>query len=418
MAIEKLSARFVATVSRPGDFADGGGLYLQIARAADGGVTKSWFFRYQNQRALAHGKRRSRYHGLGSLVDVSLAEARRRARECRLQVKVGIDPIDAKAAAREQRFLELRQDITFREAAEACMADKREGWRSGVHAKQWAQSLRDYVYPVIGDLSVKAITRQHVKAVVSPIWTDKNETAKRVRARIERVMAWAAANEHCNGSNPAAWRGALDELMPKIARRVEHFAALPHREVGALMQRLRALDGNKVARAIKFMVLCAGRPGEVMQATWREIDLDTAVWAIPPERMKGNRLHEVPLARAALALLRPLRKGVKENDLVFGRIGRSEFGHLLKRHLNTPATPHGFRSSFADFVRECTNTEPEIRELCLAHQVGDATMRAYSRSQLLEKRRIVMEQWASYLDRPVQATDKAGKVVAIGKHRL
>ena len=269
---------------------------------------------------------------------------------------------------------------------------------------------------MIGDLPVTAVTRQHVKAVLEPIWLDKHKTAIRIRARIERVLVWAAANDHAADLTAASHK-VLVELLPrvdKVAKAAVHLAAMPCAEVPGFMSRLRALDTMQ-ARAFEFTVLCATRTGETLGAIWDEIDLEAATWTIPPGRMKSGKEHVVVLSKAAVALLRGLQSD--RTGFVFAkqgrRLGRSTLQHVLER-LKLDVTVHGFRSAFADFVRERTRTEPEVRELCLAHAIGNATLRSYSRSELLAKRAIVMEAWAGFCARPPVANDK---IVTIGKGR-
>ncbi len=404
-----LTAQQVKARKAPGMVADGGGLYLQVSP----GGAKSWVFRYQ-----IAGKRRDM--GLGSVDDVSLAEARDRARDARKQVKDSIDPIDHRRNERAATALENAKAMTFKACAEAYIAAHRAGWRNDKHAAQWPSTLQTYVYPVMGALPVQAIDVALVMKALeqnaatrgcegagggksaTPLWTAKPETASRVRGRIESVLDWATARGYRTGENPARWRGHLENLLPKKSkvRRVEHHAALPYGELATFMTELRQQDGL-AARALEFAILTAARTGEVIGATWAEIDLEARLWTVPAERMKAGREHRVPLSEPALAILRAMA-GVRAGEHVFpgNRAGRPLSNMamlmLLRRMGRGDLTAHGFRSAFSDWCAEQTNTPSEVREMALAHAVGDKVEAAYRRGDLFEKRREVMAAWGRY----------------------
>jgi integrase len=363
-------------------YADGGGLYLR----ADPSGAKSWVFRY----AIAG---RQRDFGLGSAADFSLAEARDRALASRKLVADGQDPIEAKATRRRAAAVASATAMTFQACAEAYIAAHRAGWRNPRHAAQWPSTLETYVFPVFGSLPVQSVDVGLVMKALEPIWQVKPETASRVRGRIEAVLDWATARGYRQGENPARWRGHLENLLPKKSkvRRIEHHAALPYAEIAGFMAELRERDGI-TARALEFTVLTAARTGEVIGALWAEIDLQSRLWTIPAERMKAGREHRVPLSEAAMVVLSRLKR---EGDRVFPISNMSML--MLLRHMGRDdLTVHGFRSAFSDWCAEQTNVPSEVREMALAHAVGDKVEAAYRRGDLFEKRRQLAEAWARF----------------------
>ena len=261
---------------------------------------RSWIL-----RATVGNRRRD--IGLGGYPDVTLAGAREAARNARSKIKEGIDPVDDARAARSKLIAEAVSGILFDEAASKYITAHEAGWKNTKHASQWRNTLETYAFPVIGKMRVKDIQTAHVMQVLEPIWTAKPETASRVRSRIELVLDWAKVRGYRKGENPARWKGHIDKLLPKRSEvaSVEHHAALPFREIGAFMVSLRKVEGMG-ARALEFAILTAARSGEVRGATWSEIDLEGATWTIPAERMKAKKEHRIPLADAALELLRIL----------------------------------------------------------------------------------------------------------------
>jgi integrase len=314
----------------------------------------------------------------------------------------------------------FRQEWTFKATALAYIAAHRAGWRNAKHAQQWENTLETYAYPVFGDKHVRDVSKGDVLTVIEPLWSTKNETAVRVRSRIELVLAYAVQREYRpEGPNPARWRGNLDMALPaarKVAN-VEHFEAVPIDEAHAFMERLKVAAGMG-ARALEFAILTASRTGAVRAATWEEIDLATAVWTVPGPKMKSGRPHRVPLSPRAVELLQALPRfevAEGEPDLVFpGTKGKPLSDMSLTavmRRMGMSAVPHGFRSTFSDWCAERTATPAEVREMALAHAVGDKTEEAYRRGDLFEKRRELMTLWAKFLATP----PPAGNVVAMNR---
>jgi integrase len=390
--IGKLTTIRVQQKKSRGLYGDGGGLFLQVSI----GGTKSWIFRWKEA-----GKFRSM--GLGPIHTITLAEARDKARECRKLRLDGKDPIEERKGLRAAARLETAKAMTFRECAEAYIAAKAPGWRSAQHAKQWAASLKDYVYPVFEDLPVQAIDLGLVLKAIEPVWKTRTETASRVRGRIESVLDWATVRGYREGDNPARWRGHLESLLPgrSKVRRVEHHAALPYSEIGAFMAGLRQQQGV-AAQALEFAILTAARTGEVIGARWDEINIADRLWTIPPERMKAGKEHRVPLSDAAMAVIERVRGSGSGQHVFPGRRGRPLSGAamlmLLRRMGRGDLTVHGFRSSFRDWAAERTAFPAEIAEMALAHAVGSAVEQAYRRSDMFQKRRQLAEQWATFCE--------------------
>jgi integrase len=407
----KLTAVKVAALARakkPGFFGDGGSLYLQISRY---GGSASWVFRYRVGGRL-------RDHGLGSLDTWSLAEARERARKCRQLRGEGRDPIEERRAERENAKLAAAKVMTFQACAERYIATHKAGWKNPKHAAQWPATLGAYVYPVFGELSVQAVDVGLVLKVLEPIWTEKPETAGRVRGRIESVLDWASARGYRQGENPARWRGHLDKLLPRKSKvsRVEHHAALPYDELPAFMVELRSQEGF-AARALEFAILTVGRTGEVIGVKWSEIDLRARLWTVPAERMKSGKEHRVPLCDRAFAIVEEMA-AIRSSDCVFPGLHAGKplsdmsLLMLLRRMGRGDLTTHGFRSTFSDWCSERTNFPAEVREMALAHAVSDKVEAAYRRGDLFNKRRQLAEAWARYCAAPPAAGDST--VIAIG----
>ena len=376
-----LSARKVET-ARPGRHSDGHGLLLLVKPSG----ARSWVLRYQ-----IDGRRRDM--GLGSWPEVTLSMARDRALDARRSIASGRDPLHEKAKIKK---------LLFRDAATAVIESKRSGWRNAKHAAQWTATLEHYAYPLLGDCDVCAITTENVIAVLSPIWTEKPETASRVRQRIEAVLDYASAIGVRQDANPARWRGHLDHLLarPSKVRSVVHHRALDWRKMAGLMAELAERDGYG-ARALTFAILTATRSGEVRGATWSEIDIDRKVWIIPAGRMKAGKEHRVPLSDAALA---QLGDSQAPRDVIFpgGKGFKSPMSDMtlaavLKRVGQHGITVHGFRSSFRDWAGETTNFPREVIEAALAHRLKDKAEAAYARGDLFQKRRTLMQAWADFL---------------------
>ena len=384
--------------SKAGRYGDGGGLILQITRGADGTPNRSWLFRWAKNG-------RERVMGLGSLNTVSLAEARERARQCRLRVLDGGNPRDDRDRQRAEQDAAAKRVMPFDECARAYIAAKRTEWTNEKHAQQWPATLTRYASPVIGKLPVDAVDTALVMKVLTPIWTNIPETASRLRGRIESVLDWATVSGARQGENPARWVGHLEHLLSAPNKRVKRsLAAMPYGELPTFMGQLQA-EAGAGARALEFAILTAARSGEVRGATWAEIDLNVAVWTIPGERMKAGKQHRVPLSPRALEILRNLHR--QSDGLVFpGRDGAvlaySTLTYVL-RQLGHRVTVHGFRSTFRTWAAERTNFAREIAEQALAHMVGTAVERAYKRTDMFDQRRRLMEMWAAYCSRPAVA---------------
>jgi integrase len=424
----KLTAVEVAKERGPAVLHDGGGLYLRVT--ANG--AKSWVFRYQ-----LGGKRRDM--GLGSFPEVSLADARSKATEYRKQRQQGIDPLQAKEAERQARQLTAAKGRTFRQVAAEYIASNEAGWRNAKHREQWQNTLSTYVAPIIGDLPVPAIDANLVVQVLeqpivtkdadgqdkhAPFWRARPETASRVRGRIEAVLDAATVRGYRQGPNPAQWKGNLAHILPARSKihKVEHHAALPYDELPAFMTELRG-RGGIAARALEFAILTAARTGEVLGATWGEIDTDAKVWAIPSKRTKVGREHRVPLPEAAVSVLdaarrlAPMRDGMPDPVApVFpGRrralpMSGMVMLMLLRRIGRGDLTTHGFRSTFSDWAAERTAYPREVVEMALGHAIGNKVEAAYRRGDLFEKRRQLMDSWAKFCSTPADTT---GQVVPL-----
>ena len=366
--IHRLTMRAIASAKpRPGKrvmLADGGNLLLQVTGKPDGKFSRSWIFRYERD-----GKRHDL--GLGPLDTLSLAEARIRARDLRIQLLDGVDPRGVREQRRAERLAQLSQrarQMTFRACALRCIEGHEGGWRNAEHHRQWITSLEQYVYPHIGDLPVDEIATPHIVKVLEAIWKDKPETASRVRGRIERVLGWAQVRGFRSGDNPARWRGHLQELFPAKGKiqKTEHHSAMPFTEVPAFMVELRA-HNSLTARALEYCILTAARSGEVLGATWGEIDLAAKTWTIPAGRMKAEKEHRVPLPARALEILAALPR---EGGRLFP-LTHTAMLELLRRMGRDSATVHGFRSSFRDWAAERTLYPNHVAEAALAHAVAD-----------------------------------------------
>jgi len=386
--VGKLSPARVRTAKPVGNrtnllVGDGGGLWLQCTLGEGGHVRRSWTFRYE-----LNGKRREM--GLGPLHTIGLADAREKARGLRQQLLDNVDPLEAREAIRRGQLAATARTMPFRECARLYLELHQDGW-SSKHAEQWHSTLRDYAFPALGNLAVADIDQAAVLKVIEPIWKTKTVTAGRVRARIESVLDYATASGFRSGDNPAR---ALLAALPKQHKthRVEHHAALPWKEIPALMAELRQ-QSSPAARCLEFIMLCAARTGEVTGALWSEIDLKAKVWVVPPARMKSRREHRVPLSDRAVEILGNLPR---QGDQVFPKFHNKALSRVLGQ-LRPDVTIHGTaRSGFRDWARETTNFPDSIVEAALAHVVGDKVMQAYARGDLFDKRRRLMTAWSEY----------------------
>ena len=381
---KQLTARQVETLPE-GFHSDGGNLYLRVKESG----ARAWVFRFKQAGKV-------REIGLGATHSRTLAEAREKAEAMRNAILNGTDPAQVLARRDPTR-------MTFQQCAEALIEAKRPGWRNAKHAQQWQNTLRDYAYKTLAAKDPNDVTISDIKAILLPIWPTKTETATRVRQRIEAVLDYAAVHGLCDSArNPARWKGVLDKVLPKPekVRTKEHHAAAPYADVPRIMAALR--DKTHVsAQALRFIILTACRSGEGRGATWDEIDLNAKLWTIPAARMKAAKPHRVPLADDAVAILRTMQDWRREDcALVFpGARGGLLSDVAVNKTLHSIApsvTVHGFRSAFRDWAAEQTAFPARVCELCLAHGNPDKVEAAYQRSDLFDKRRDLMDAWASY----------------------
>lgn len=394
---KELSALQISRLSTPGHHAVGGvtGLYLYIT---DSG-SKAWVL-----RTVIAGKRR--HMGLGAYPSVSLAQSREKARLARSTIENGQDPISSRKESASQLKAQMAKAKTFEECTRAYLESHGDSWKNTKHRAQWLSTLETYAFPTIGSLQVGHVEQSHVLGILEPIWKTKNETASRLRGRIEAVLNWATVRGFRQGENPALWKGRLDKLLPAPSKiqKSAHHKALPISDIPKFIKDLQNRSGSS-ARALEFCIQTAVRSGEVRSAAWDEIDMKNGVWVIPAERMKSNKEHRVPLSRQSLSLLEALPR-VDDSDLVFpspqGKVLSDMALLSLVRKMNVPAVPHGFRSTFRDWVGEKTNYPRELAEQALAHALENKVEAAYRRGDALDKRRIMMQDWSDYMYTPEQ----------------
>ena len=402
MAAKEMGALAVAGISDRGIHFVGGvkGLALNVTKYG----SRSWVMRYQT-----HGRRRDM--GLGAYPSVTLAQAREAARQARDKLRQGIDPIEDARSARNRLIVEQNTAVSFADAALRYVEAHEHGWRNAKHAQQWRNTLTTYANPVIGNVPARDIDTAMVLRVLEPIWTIKNETATRVRGRIESILDWAITMGYRTAANPARWKGHLEHLLArpsKVAQRSRQ-PAMPYAAMPAFMPSLRQQQSMS-ARALEFLILTGTRSGEVRKATWDEFDLEKAVWTIPAGRMKAGKEHRVPLADAALRLLQALHDthfcdyvfpsphSARNPALLGAPLSDMALTAVLRRmQLQEHAVPHGFRSTFRDWISETTTYPNEVAEMALAHTIPNKAEAAYRRGDLFEKRRQLMQDWADFL---------------------
>lgn len=397
----KLTNLKVRKTQKPGVYADGNGLYLNVAV----GGSKTWVFRGTVKgRVTPSGNPYRTEIGLGSVHVVSLADARDKARELRAMARSGKNPLDEKR----------KEHLTFEEAARRVYGNLLPTWRNEKHRKVWISSLEGHVFPHIGARPIETVGTAEVLSVLQPIWTSRAETARRVKQRISTVFDWAKGAGHYTHENPV---NGLRKALPVVSRQPKHMAALDWRQVPVFMLELAEREGVS-ARTLEFIILTCGRSGEVRGARWSEMELDVGIWTIPGERMKTGNTHRVPLSPEALSVLEQVR-GLDE-QFVFpsnqlGPKGEAKeqsvmvFKSLLIRMRRDDFTVHGFRSSFRDWCSESARAEWEVAEACLAHSVGNEVERSYARSDLLDRRRVLLERWGKY------AAGGSGDVVRLAR---
>jgi len=375
----------------------GGGLYKQTV-----GSSVTWLFRYQFD-----GK--ERHLGLGSTRLFSLKEARKRATLAKAKVVDGRDPVAEKRAAKaeraNQRLLDASRNMTFEAAAKEYYAQNVERWTNEKVRAQFPASMKTYVYPLIGKMRVADIQLADVLKVLQPVWSEKPETAGRVRRRIEDVLGWAAVRGFREGNNVAVWAGCLEHILPPLNRNHTNFKALPFTEVPDFWQQLAKRPGGPAA-ALSFTVLSAARGGEVRAMTWDEVDLDAKTWTVPAEKMKQGKEHVVPLSDEAIAIV---KDQPRVSDYVFvgpaGKLSENALSQVLKR-MGVDAHAHGFRSAFRDWCGERTSFSHEVVEFALAHGIPNKTVEAYRRYRSVDKRRKLMQAWAKFVTTPMKLSEK------------
>lgn len=391
--MSNLTQQFVKIVDKAGSYQDGRGLILKVTVTGK----KSWIYRYQFE-----GSRHDM--SLGGYPALSLKDARLVADQQRLEISKGIDPLVKRHNKRHEDRVKRNKALGFKNEAMTYYRTHLVNW-SEKHAQEWLSSMDRHVFPVIGALSPEEVGTEEVLSVLNPIWMLIPETALRVRNRMELVLDAAKAKGLRSGDNPAKWKGHLDKLLPRQNREVVHFESMPHDQIGSFIRRVDAVDGI-AARACEFLIYTACRNAEVAGARWDEMDLERGLWVIPAVRMKAGKEHRVPLTEPALALLH----GLKGNhpDYVFpskrrqGCIPSNAIGRVLTSLTNMPYVPHGFRASFRTWSKEMTNHPREVCEMALAHTLESKVEAAYSRGDLLEKRRLLMAEWSDYITQSVE----------------
>ena len=401
----ELSPIEVKRIVEPGRHPVGGVAGLML-RVRENSGARSWILR------VTIGSRR-RDIGLGSYPEVSLADARRVARDLREQIRLGIDPIAERNAVRDALKAAQARELTFEQAARKCHAARETEFRNAKHRKDWISALERHAFPVIGERQVAEIELPDMLKVLEPIWTTKTETATRVRQRVEAVLTWATVSGYRSGENPARWDGNLREVLPNPSKikKVRHHRAVPWQKVPEFVQKLREREGT-AARALEFAILTAARSSEVRFAMWSEIDLQARIWTVPGDRIKAGKAHTVPLSGRAVEILESIERR-PDSPFVFPAIRGGAMSDVallgVMRRMNTDATPHGFRSSFKDWARNRTAYPDEVSELALAHVNSDATRAAYARDELLPQRQRMMAEWAKFCD----TVEPAGEVTSI-----
>jgi integrase len=430
--VKPLTALAVSRIKTAGWHAVGGvsGLLLQVRLTSQQDApAKSWIMRIKigNQRVPL---------GLGSYPNVSLEVAREQARKIALDVKDGIDPRVKRKAIKSAALISQAKSKTFKECAEAYLLAHAADYSNDKHRKQWETTLRTYAYPIIGNLMVANITMQDVKKVltqqikdiktkklIGTLWEQRTETASRLQGRIKSVFDYAIVSEYRTTTNPATWAGYLETQLsaPNKLQKITHQPAIPYQDVGDFMAKLRSKDSVS-SKALEFLILTAVRSGSVREAEWQEIDFENMTWNIPAEHTKTKQEHRVPLSAQAISLLKkvpkitgnakifPSPKGTSLSDNTLSKLMRDmKATGDLKIH----AVPHGFRSTFRDWAAEQTAYPDDIRKAASGHRVGDAVQQSYQRTDLLEKRRKLMNEWANFLDKP--SAKQQAKVLKLRK---
>lgn len=382
--------------AKPGRHADGGGLHLLVKESG----ARSWVCRF-----MLNGKSRDIGLGTAGPDGISLADARYARDALRLKVKAGIDPLEQRQREATEALAAAQAaqvaGITFKAVAETYIGANEGSWRNDKHRQQWKNTLATYVYPVIGELPVAEVGTAHVLQILEPIWKAKAETASRVRGRMETILDAAKARGYREGENPARWRGHIAQILPARSRLTRgHHKAMAYEAIPAFVGALHKREAV-AALALEFTILTAARTGEVIGAKWDEVDLEKAIWTIPASRMKAGKEHRVPLSPRAVEILKSTQ-GLRKEWLFPATKGGSMSGmamSMLLRRMKVDVTVHGFRSGFRDWSAECTGYAHEVAEMALAHTIENKVERAYRRGDLFDKRRRLMDDWATYCAR-------------------
>jgi integrase len=404
----RLNSLQAQKMKKVGLHADGGGLYLSVSQGTGDYFNRSWIFRFERR-----GKRRDM--GLGSLTTWTLAEARDMARECRQLVAQGIDPLEKRKAERAVAAAKSAAVLTFDEAFASYVRANRAQW-SPQHAREWEASVKRLALPILGKLNVADIGTAHIQKVLEPIWQTIPQTAARLRGRLEAILAWATVSEFrsADAPNPARWENHLDKILPKIGklRQIKRMATLPIDDMPLFMFELRQQQNKLDALALEFTILTAVRTADILAARWADFDFKNKVWGIK-EFSKTRKEHRVPLSDAALHILDKVRDiAIEKSDRVFPGLHKNSMLIVLQRMGRAKLmTAHGARAAFRSWAQERTNFPREVCELCLGHTIGSAVEQAYARSDLLTKRNLLMQQWATFLATP--ADD--GKVIPLSR---
>jgi len=405
-----LTAKKVERTKTPGRYRCGlvKGLYLQISEAG----ARSWVLRYE-LRGQEH------MMGLGSAAEFSLKQARERALEARRLLADGVDPLATKQANRQASKLAAARRLNFAEAAQRYFDQHAGRWRNARARDEFLSTLKAHAYPVLGAMDVASIDTRDVLRALEPIWKTKAVTADRVRSRIEQIIDWCIVRGHRPpGTNPARWKNHLSEVLPppRQLAPIIHHKAMAYRDVPTFMVELRK-DPGGAARALEFLILTAVRTSEAVGARWDEIDFDSKTWTIPAQRMKGHREHRVPLSPACIELLCKLPRQDGNPFVFIGRRVGAGLDRMALRWVmdrlgqNGLTTTHGFRSSFSDWCHEQTAHSAHTIEISLAHNVGTEVERAYRRTDMIAKRRRLMEEWSRYCMGPPSKV--SGEVVSL-----
>lgn len=399
-----LTQKAIQNITIPASYQDKHGLFLKVTPSG----AKFWIFRYQ-----INGKRHDA--GLGKFPLVSLADARAACLELRVQINSGIDPL-------AEKHQEAKKTITFQDEALERIERYKHGW-SDKHAAQWFSSMRDHVFPIIGEMPVSEVDTDAVVSVLDPIWRELPESARRVRNRMELILDFAKTRGNRSGDNPARWRGHLQNILSRAVPETVHLESMPYSRLPNFMEKLEG-DITRAARCLQFVILTACRSGEAMGAEWEEIDFETKTWNIPAVRMKNRQDHQIPLSDAAMAVLKDVHTRGK-SKLIFPNRSLEAImpNNAMRRVLikyGESSTPHGFRSTFRMWAAEKTKFPSDLCEIALSHAVGNATTRSYNRGNMLERRRPLMDRWAKFvMERstpPARIEKHAGAHHLMGAH--